>query len=103
MQDALNVDKKVMGFVLEALAPKGSAVVRSRFAMRRMLPPNISPMGDITSAGGWKSLTGQELWLVSSIFPFLLSPIFDDSRSLVSNSFSFRRASKGVYKTYTVD
>lgn len=88
-QDALNVDKRVMAFVLDALDPQGSAVIRSRLAMRRTLPPNVSHMGDITSAGGWTGLTGQELWILSSIFPFLLSPIFDDPRSLVSPDYCF--------------
>lgn len=68
----------------EALEPAGIEIVRGRFAWRRMLPPNASPMPDITDAGGWAALTGQQLWLVSSIFPFLLSPVFASPDSLVS-------------------
>lgn len=83
-QSALNASKKIMGFVLEALDPAGTEIVRARFAWRRMLPPNVSPMADITSAGGWAALTGQQLWLVSSIFPFLLAPIFSQPNRLVS-------------------
>ncbi|CBJ33751.1 hypothetical protein Esi_0588_0013 [Ectocarpus siliculosus] len=75
-QSALNAGKKIMTFVLDALDSAGSEIVRGRFAWRRMLPPNVSPMADITSAGGWAALTGQQLWLVSSIFPFLVAPIF---------------------------
>lgn len=73
-----------MGFVLEALEPAGNDIVRCRFAWRRMLPPDISPFSDITSTGGWMSLTGQQLWLVSSVFPFLLAPVFASPDSLVS-------------------
>ncbi|CAN0333982.1 unnamed protein product, partial [Scytosiphon promiscuus] len=60
----------------------GTAVVRARFALRRMQPPNISPLGDFTTAGGFTALTGQELWLVSSVLPFLVAPIFDGPSSL---------------------
>ncbi|CAM9285430.1 unnamed protein product [Ectocarpus sp. 13 AM-2016] len=81
-QSALNSGKKIMGFVMEALDPAGSEIVRARLAWRRMLPPNVSPIADITSAGGWSALTGQQLWLVSSIFPFLLAPIFSSSDNL---------------------
>ena len=84
MQSALNADKRIMSFVLEALEPAGTEIVRCRFAWRRMLPPTTSPMSDITSPGGWAALTGQQLWLVSSIFPFVLSPVFSSPDSLVS-------------------
>lgn len=83
-QDALNADKQIMSWLLEALTGDGAAVVRTRFATRAMLPPNASPLGDITSPGGWSALTGQELWMVSSVFPFLMAPIFADAESLVS-------------------
>ncbi|CBJ31050.1 hypothetical protein Esi_0230_0025 [Ectocarpus siliculosus] len=75
-QSALNAGKKIMTFVLDALDSAVSEIVRGRFAWRRMLPQNVLPMADITSAGGWAALTGQQLWLVSSIFPFLVAPIF---------------------------
>ncbi|CAN0293919.1 unnamed protein product [Ectocarpus sp. 6 AP-2014] len=52
MDSALNAGKKIMTFVLDALDSAGSEIVRGRFAWRRMLPPNVSPMADITSAGG---------------------------------------------------
>ena len=83
-QDGINCDNKTMSCVLDALMPAGKDIVRARLAMRRLLPPNASPISDITKAGGWASLTGQELWLVSSVFPFLVAPIFEDSTSLVS-------------------
>ncbi|CAM9467122.1 unnamed protein product [Ectocarpus sp. 4 AP-2014] len=75
-QSALNAGKKIMTFVLDALDSSGSEIVRGRFTWRRMLPPNVSPMDDITNTSGWVALTGQRLWLVSSIFPFLVAPIF---------------------------
>lgn len=79
--------------MLASLKDKGTAVVRARFASRRMQPPNISPLGDFTTAGGFTALTGQELWLVSSVFPFLVAPIFDGPSSLVSNcAAGFERA-----------
>lgn len=56
---------------------------RARLATRRLLPPNVSPLTDITRPGGWTSLTGQELWILSSVFPFLTAPIFEDAASLV--------------------
>ncbi|CAM9353790.1 unnamed protein product [Hapterophycus canaliculatus] len=81
-QSALNVVKKVMKFVLDALEGAGTAVLRARFSLRRMQPPNISPLGDFTTPGGFAALTGQELWIVSSVFPFLVAPIFDGPTSL---------------------
>lgn len=84
MQSALNAGKRIMSFVLDALDAAGTEVVRGRFGWRRMLPPTTSPMSDITSAGGWAVLTGQQLWLVSSIFPFILAPVFSTPDSLVS-------------------
>ncbi|CAB1115091.1 unnamed protein product [Ectocarpus sp. CCAP 1310/34] len=85
-ESALNSGKKIMGFVMDALDPTGTEVVRARFAWRRMLPPNVSPIADITSAGGRSALTGQQLWLVASIFPFLLAPIFSSPDNLVSTA-----------------
>ncbi|CAB1118504.1 unnamed protein product [Ectocarpus sp. CCAP 1310/34] len=76
----------IMGFVMDALDPAGSDIVRARFAWRRMLPRNVSPIADITSAGGWSALTGQQLWIVSSIFPFLLAPMFSSPDNLVSTA-----------------
>ncbi|CAB1109608.1 unnamed protein product [Ectocarpus sp. CCAP 1310/34] len=64
-QSALNSGKKIMGFVMDALDPAGSEIVP-----------------DITSAGGRSALTGQQLWLVSSIVPFLLAPIFSSPDNL---------------------
>lgn len=82
-QDSINCDNKIMTFVLDALTPAGKDIVRARLAKRRLLPPTASPISDITKAGGWASLTGQELWLVSSVFPFVVDPIFEDGASLV--------------------
>ncbi|CAN0366457.1 unnamed protein product, partial [Pylaiella littoralis] len=84
-QDSLHVDKKGRSCVLEGLLDAGATVVRVRLAMRRVLPPNISPMGDITNQAGWSALTGQELWVLSSIFPFVVAPIFTDHLTLVAN------------------
>lgn len=84
LQSALIADERAMGFVMEALEAAGTEIVRGRFAWRRMLPPNTSPLPDITQPGGWAALTGQQLWLVSSIFPFLLAPVFASPDSLVS-------------------
>ncbi|CAB1105078.1 unnamed protein product [Ectocarpus sp. CCAP 1310/34] len=62
-QSALNSGKKIMGFVMDALDPAGSEIVRAR-------------------AGGGSALTSQQLWLVPSIFPFLLAPIFSSPDNL---------------------
>ncbi|CAB1113329.1 unnamed protein product [Ectocarpus sp. CCAP 1310/34] len=64
-QSALNSDKKIVGFLMDARDPAGSEIVRARFAWRRMLPPNVSPIADITH-----------------IFPFLLAPIFSSPDNL---------------------
>lgn len=90
-QDSLNADKKVMTWVLDALQKDGTAVVRARFVKRRLLPPNISPLGDLTKSGAWAALTGQELWVVSSVFPIVMAPIFADARSLVRIVYRLKR------------
>lgn len=83
-QNSLNVNKKVVGFCLDALTDDGKGIVRARFAKRAFLPPNASPMGDICNPGGFTALTGQELWTLSSIFHILFAPVFADADSLVS-------------------
>lgn len=35
-------------------------------------------MGDINNPCGWSTLTGQELWVPSSVFPFVVAPICTD-------------------------
>eukprot|EP00752_Nemacystus_decipiens_P016129 g14422.t1 len=58
------------------------AIVAGRLAVRQLLPPNVSPFGDITTDGGWSGLTGNQIWLLSSILGLLFAPIFANPTSL---------------------
>lgn len=68
---------------MDACEKKGLQVLAGRLAARGFLPPTASPLGDITCDGGWSALTGQQLWVLSSILPFLFQPIFSDPSAMV--------------------
>lgn len=88
-----NKSKRMIRFVLSACDVGGLAVVSARVSLRQLLPPNISPMGDITTDAGWAGLTGNQIWILSSILPLLFAPIFADVNSMVC-AFGTRRAGK---------
>ncbi|CAN0573983.1 unnamed protein product, partial [Laminaria digitata] len=77
-QDAINKVKNIFRFLKDALNKTGLALLAGRIALCPMLPPNVSPIRDITSEGGWAALTGQEMWMLSSIAGFIFQPIFAD-------------------------
>ncbi|CAN0258856.1 unnamed protein product [Scytosiphon promiscuus] len=80
--DALNKCKRMIRFLLSACDDNGLAVVSARLSLRQLLPPNASPLGDITSDGGWGGLTGNQIWIISSILPLLFAPVFADVTSM---------------------
>ncbi|CAN0213940.1 unnamed protein product, partial [Ectocarpus sp. 4 AP-2014] len=73
---------RMINYVLSACNADGLAVVSARLSLRQLLPPNVSPFGDITTAGGWAGLTGMQKWILSSIFGLLFAPIFADVNSM---------------------
>lgn len=79
-----NKSKRMIRFLLSACDADGLKVVAGRLALRRVLPPNVSPFGDITTDGGWSGLTGNQIWILSSILGLLFGPIFADVNSMVS-------------------
>ncbi|CAM9488749.1 unnamed protein product, partial [Pylaiella littoralis] len=88
-----NKAKNAIRWVLDLLKALGLQVLAGRLAMRELLPPDSSPMGDITSPGDWSSLTGNEMWRLAAVFPFMMAPILSDPANLVSNS----RASRALW------
>ncbi|CAN0509634.1 unnamed protein product, partial [Ectocarpus sp. 12 AP-2014] len=80
--DIQNKCGRVINSVLSACNADGLAVVSGRLSLRQLLPPNVSPFGDITTAGGWAGLTGMQKWILSSIFGLSFAPIFADVNSM---------------------
>ena len=74
-------------YLLSACDGSGLAIVAGRLALRQVLPPNVSPFGDITTDGGWSGLTANQIWVLSSILGLLFAPIFVNATSMVSGSF----------------
>lgn len=74
-------------FLLSACNDDGLAVIAGRVALRQVLPPNVSSLGDITTDGGWAGLTANQIWIVSSVLPLLFSPILADVTSMVCIDF----------------
>lgn len=70
-------------FLLDALEAAGVEVVAARLALRPLLPPNVSPFGDVTTDGGWTGLTGNQIWILSSVLSLIFAPIFADTKSMV--------------------
>lgn len=71
-------------YLLSACDVDGLKVVAARLSLRQLLPPNVSPFGDITTDGGWAGLTGNQIWILSSILGLLFAPIFANPNSMVS-------------------
>ncbi|CAN0025173.1 unnamed protein product [Ectocarpus sp. 12 AP-2014] len=68
--------------VLSACNADRLAVVSGRLSLRQLLPPNVSPFADITTAGGWAGLTGMQKWILSSIFGVVFASILADVNSM---------------------
>ncbi|CAN0448588.1 unnamed protein product, partial [Pylaiella littoralis] len=83
-QDSLNKAKRMIRFLLNALNTDGSALVSGRLKLRSIIPPNAEPLGDVTTDGGFSALTGNQIWVLSSILPLLFRPIFANHMSMVS-------------------
>lgn len=79
-----NKAKRMIRFLLNALNTDGSALVSGRLQLRSIIPPNAEPLGDITTDGGFSALTGNQIWVLSSILPLLFRPIFANHTSMVS-------------------
>ena len=75
-----------MRFLLDALEPAGLEVVAGRLALRQLLPPTISSIGDVTSEGGWAGVTANEIWTLASILGLLFAPILADGRTMVGTA-----------------
>ncbi|CAN0557555.1 unnamed protein product [Ectocarpus sp. 12 AP-2014] len=80
--DSLNKCGRMINSVLSACNADGLAVVSGRLSLRQLLPPNVSPFADITTAGGWAGLTGMQKWILSSIFGLVFASIFADVNSM---------------------
>ncbi|CAN0157912.1 unnamed protein product [Ectocarpus sp. 13 AM-2016] len=81
-QDALNKSKRQVRFLLDVLDPAGLELVAARLALRQLLPPNASPIGESTTDGGWSGITANQIWTLSSILGLLFAPIFADGRTM---------------------
>ena len=71
-------------YLLSACDGSEVAVVARRLSLRQLLPPKVSPFGDTTTDGGWAGLTGNQVWVPSSILGLLFAPIFANAASMVS-------------------
>lgn len=78
-----NKNKRQIRFLLDALDANGLKLVAGRVALRQLSPPNTSPLGDVTTDGGWSGLTANQIWTLSSVLGLVFAPIFADARTMV--------------------
>ncbi|CAM9163489.1 unnamed protein product [Ectocarpus sp. 12 AP-2014] len=81
-QDALASIRNLDHTHYHVLDPAGLELVAARLALRQLLPPNASPIGEVTTDGGWSGITANQIWTLSSTLGLLFAPIFADGRTM---------------------